>query len=74
LLNKIEGLKVNYLDNNLCCYIPPMLDQLADSVKNKTVATICVGCTGNVTNKLKEKGDYQVKMLPEILLEAVRNR
>ena len=74
LLNKIEGLKVNYLDNNLCCYIPPMLDQLADSIKSKTVVTICVGCTGNVTNKLKEKGDYQVKMLPEILLEAVRSQ
>ena len=71
-LNKIEGLKVNYLDNNLCCYIPPHLDQLADSVKNKTVVTICSGCTGNVKKKLQEKGDYQVKMLPEILWEAVR--
>ncbi|MFC2003170.1 heterodisulfide reductase-related iron-sulfur binding cluster [Chloroflexota bacterium] len=73
LLNRIEGLKVNYLDNNLCCYIPPGLDQLAESVKSKTVVTICPGCTGNVTQKLRDNGDYQVKMLPEILLEAVRN-
>ena len=74
LLNKIEGLKVNYLDNNLCCYIPPHLEQLTDSLATKTAVTICFGCTGNLRNKLQEKGDYQVKMLPEIVMDAVRSQ
>lgn len=72
VLNKIEGLKVNYLDNNLCCYIPPHMEQLSDTLTTKTAVTICFGCTGNLTKNLKEKGDYQVKMLPEIVLESVR--
>ncbi len=74
LLNKIEGLKINYLDNNLCCYIPPHLDQLIPSLTTSTLVTICTGCYHNLRNKLKDRGDYQVKMLPEILLEAVRAR
>jgi len=72
LLNKIEGLKVNYLDNKLCCYIPPHTEQLLASVKNKTVVNICSGCYHNLRVKLQEKGDYQVKMLPEILWAAVQ--
>ncbi len=74
LLNKIEGLRVNYLDNKLCCFIPPHLEQLTASIKNKTVINICAGCWGSLRRKLQEKGDYQVKMLPEVVLEAVRSR
>ena len=74
LLNKVEGLKVNHLDSNLCCYIPPHFDQLAGSIKSKTLVTLCVACTTNITQKLKNKGDYKVKMLPEILWEALQNK
>ncbi len=72
VLNKIEGLRVNHLDSKLCCYIPPHLEQLIASIKNRMVITICTGCYQNLRRVLAEKGDYQVKMLPEVLLEAVR--
>ncbi|MEA3221802.1 MAG: (Fe-S)-binding protein [Thermodesulfobacteriota bacterium] len=68
VLNKIEGLRVNHLDNNLCCYIPPHIEQLTQSIKNNTIVTICTGCYYNLVGKLSEKGNYQVKMLPEILV------
>jgi Fe-S oxidoreductase len=71
LLNKITGLRVNHLDNNLCCYIPPHLEQLTDSLKTKTVVAICSGCYGNVRRRLAEESDYEVKMLPEILWGSV---
>ena len=72
VLDKIKGLKVNHLDSNLCCYIPPHLEQLSDSLTTKNMVTICTGCYHNLRKKLQEKGDYQVRMLPELLLEAVR--
>jgi Fe-S oxidoreductase len=74
LLNKIEGLRVNHLDSSLCCYIPPHFDQLAESITSKTVVTLCVACTTNIAQKLRDRGDYQVKMLPEILWEALQNK
>lgn len=73
LLNRVGGLKVNHLDSTRCCYIPPHLEQLSDSLVNETVVTICTGCYQNLRRKLPEKGDYRVKMLPELLLEAVGN-
>jgi len=73
LLSKVEGLKVNHLDSTQCCYIPPHMEQLSNSLTNETVVTICTGCYQNLRRKLPEKGSYQVKMLPEVLLEAVRN-
>ena len=72
LLSKIDGLRVNYLDNNLCCYIPPHLEQLIGSLTTRNLITICSGCYGSLRGSLQEKGDYQVRMLPEVLLEAVR--
>ncbi len=72
VLHKIEGLRVNCLDNNLCCYIPPHLEQLIPSIKNKTVVTTCTGCYYNLKGKLQAKDGYQVKMLPVIVLEALQ--
>ena len=74
LLNKIEGLRVNHLDSKLCCYIPPHLEQLIPGIKSKTVITICTGCYQNLRRVLSEKGGYEVKMLPELLLEAVQGK
>ena len=74
LLGKIEGLKVNYLDNKLCCYIPPHLEELIGTLKSKNLIAICNGCYGNLSRILQEKGDYQVKLLPEVLLEAVQGQ
>ena len=72
VLQKINGLNVNYLSNKHCCYIPPHLDNLAESIKSKTIITICTGCYYNLKGSLAKKGDYEVKMLPEIVWEAIK--
>jgi Fe-S oxidoreductase len=71
LLNKIEGLKVNHLDSNLCCFIPPHLEQLISSITCSSLITTCTGCYNNLKGNLQDKGNYQVRMLPEGVLEAV---
>jgi len=73
LLNKTEGLKVNHLDSTLCCYIPPHLEQLTGSLLTKNLVAICTGCYYNLRRSLQDKGDYRVRMLPEVLLEAVED-
>ncbi len=70
VLDKVEGLKVNHLDNTQCCYIPPHLEALTGSMKTDTLVTICTGCYQNLSASLKERG-VEVEMLPELLLEAV---
>ena len=71
VLNKIQGLKVTALDNKFCCYIPPHLEQLMGSVKTGTVVSICTGCYFNLKGKVAQNGSPQVKMLPEIVREAL---
>ena len=72
VLSKIDGLRVNHLDSKLCCYIPPHLEQLVEGLTSRTVVTICTGCYQNLRKNLQEKGDYRVRMLPEIVLGAVQ--
>ena len=69
VLNKIEGLKVNYLDNNLCCYIPPHMEQLASSLTTRNIVTICTGCYEKLNETLTD--GYQVKMLPEVVADSL---
>ena len=71
VLQKIEGLEVNQLDTKLCCYILPHLEELTDSLKTNNLVTICTGCYTNLKRNLQEKNNYQVRMLPEIVLEAL---
>ena len=70
VLNKIEGLKVNYQDNSLCCYIPPHLEKLTNSLTTHNVITICTGCYTNLRETLGSS--YQVKMLTEVVWEALQ--
>jgi len=72
VLKKIEGLKINEMDNNLCCYIPPMLDRLTVNVKTSTVVNICTGCYYNLKTRLDKDGLVQTKMLPEIVWQALQ--
>jgi Fe-S oxidoreductase len=74
VLKKIESLRVTYLNNKLCCYIPPHLENLVNDITNRTIITICTGCYYNLQRTLKEKGDYEVKMLPEIVWEAIKDQ
>jgi Fe-S oxidoreductase len=73
VLQKIEGLEVNQLDDRLCCYIPTQLERLAGSLKTRDLVTICTGCHFYWERYLKEKGNYRVRMLPEIVLEAIKD-
>lgn len=72
VLKKIAGLKVNYLDSSLCCYIPPHLEKLTTSLTTSNVVTICTGCYEKLTETLAD--NYQVKMLPEVVLAAVEGQ
>lgn len=74
VLSRIEGLKVNQLDSSLCCYIPPHMEQLMSKLTTDTVVNICSGCYHILKGKLQEKPDTQVKMLPEVVWESVRDR
>ncbi len=74
LLEKIKGLTVNQVDNNLCCYIPAHLEQLTGSLKASTLVTICSGCYYNLRRRLQEKPQIQVKMLPEVVWESVQDK
>ena len=74
VLGKIAGLNVNYLNNKLCCYIPPHLENLVNEIKTQTIVAICTGCYYNLNRTLKDKGDYEVKMLPEIVWEAIKDQ
>jgi len=73
LLKRIEGLKIKRLDEKLCCYIPPHLEQLTASLATKDLMTICTGCYQNLRGVLEGEGNCRVRMLPELVLEAVQN-
>jgi Fe-S oxidoreductase len=71
LLTRIDKLKVNKVDNKLCCYIPPHLDQLTESFTTSEIVTTCTGCYHNLKAMFQSKGDCRVRMLPELVLDAI---
>ncbi|MFC2039446.1 heterodisulfide reductase-related iron-sulfur binding cluster, partial [Chloroflexota bacterium] len=71
ILNQIEGLQLNELDHQLCCTRSHELGALAASAKNSTVITTCINCTVQLQQALKERGDYRVVMLPQVVWAAV---
>lgn len=72
ILNRIDGLRLNRLDSNLCCVVPHHLEQLTTSIKNQTVITPCSGCYTELRKKLQPEGKYKLRMLPEIVLDSMR--
>jgi Fe-S oxidoreductase len=74
VLKKIKGLEVNYIDNKLCCNIPPHMEQIMGAIKSNSVVNICSGCYYSLTAKSAEKPGLTVKMLPEIVWDAVREK
>lgn len=72
LLKRIDGVKINKIDSNLCCYKQPDLEEIMGTRKTKNLITLCTGCYHNLKAKLQSKGDCQVRMLPEMLFESVR--
>ncbi|MGA2159503.1 MAG: (Fe-S)-binding protein [Dehalococcoidia bacterium] len=74
ILDKIEGLEVNPLEGKLCCNIPPHMEQLLASIKSNTVVNICTGCYYALKAKLGGDPNIEVKMLPEIVWEAMEGQ
>ncbi len=74
ILQKIKGLDVNYIDNTLCCNIPPHMEQITGSIKTDSVINICSGCYYTLTAKLADRPGTKVKMLPEIVWEAIQGK
>jgi Fe-S oxidoreductase len=72
LLGKIEGLKVNEVDNSLCCYVPVHLERLTEGLKASTLVTICSGCYYNLRGRLQQRPGVEVKMLPEVLWQSLQ--
>ena len=62
-----EGLKVHEADNSLCCFARPHLDGLVHSFKTKEIVTLCTGCYNLFWGAMKDRGDYRLKMLPEVV-------
>ncbi|MGO9021636.1 MAG: heterodisulfide reductase-related iron-sulfur binding cluster [Syntrophobacteraceae bacterium] len=71
LLGKVQGLQVNEPDSNLCCFIAPHMEKLNNSFASRDIATICTGCYHNLRRTMKNKEEYRIWMLPEILLQAL---
>ena len=74
VLGKMNGLRVNQLDSNLCCFKEHQLEQLLGSIKTKTLVTICSGCYYTLKSKMREEDGCRLKMLPEIVVEAIHNK
>jgi len=74
VLKKIKGLEVNYIDNKLFCNIPPHMEQILGSIKSNSVVNICTGCYYSLAAKAPGIPGLEVKMLPEIVWEAVRGK
>jgi Fe-S oxidoreductase len=74
VLKKIKGLEINYIDDKLCCNIQPHMDQIMGALKSSSVVNICTGCYYSLNAKLRDKPGLQVKMLPEIVWEALKGK
>jgi Fe-S oxidoreductase len=74
VLKKIKGLEINYIDEKLCCNIPPHMEQIMGAIKSDSVVNICSGCYYGLTAKSTDKPGLKVEMLPEIVLDAVREK
>jgi Fe-S oxidoreductase len=72
ILRKIDGLKVHEADNSLCCFVRPHLDRLAGSFRTKEIVAICTGCYNLLQSALQDKEEYKLKMISELLWEAVQ--
>jgi len=70
LLDRIEGLRIVDLPNNLCCSAKPEgIVQAAQQHGLDTILCSCNSCYGSL--KAAAQGKVEVKFLTELLLEAV---
>jgi len=71
ILSRIEGLELDYLDNHLCCTRPQQMERLLPTIKNRTIITVCASCALYLREALKDKGDYRVVMLSQVMWAAM---
>ncbi len=70
LLDRIDGLKIVDLPNNICCAEhSELVVEAAEGQKLDTILCSCNGCYNRIATAAKEK--LQVKFLTELLLQAV---
>jgi Fe-S oxidoreductase len=72
LLSKVEKLKLNRIDSKWCCFVPKHMEEILDSIKNDLIITTCSGCMANLERMTKGRENFRVKLLPEIVWEAVK--
>jgi hypothetical protein len=46
-------------------------DRQIDNIKTNNLLTICTGCYHNLKGHLSDKKNCQIKILPELLIEAI---
>jgi Fe-S oxidoreductase len=73
ILNNISGLNLNYIDSNLCCFIPSHMERILESIKDTYLITPCTGCRDKLKQHLKHKGDFKVKFLTETMWESLNH-
>ncbi|MDM7998976.1 MAG: (Fe-S)-binding protein [Dehalococcoidia bacterium] len=71
VLSRIDGLRLNHLDNRLCCTRPQQLEALLGTIKSRAVLTPCGGCAMGLQQALGDKSDCRVVMLPEVVWAAI---
>ncbi|MFC1944291.1 heterodisulfide reductase-related iron-sulfur binding cluster [Chloroflexota bacterium] len=71
IFDRIEGLRLNPLNHQLCCTRPQQVEALAASIRSKTVITECGGCAILLREILKDRGGYRVVMLPQVVWAAI---
>ena len=74
LLAKVDALKLNRIDSTWCCFVPKHMEKILESINNNLIITTCSGCMANLERMTKEKENFKVKLLPEIVWEALKDR
>ncbi|MFO8009417.1 MAG: (Fe-S)-binding protein [Dehalococcoidia bacterium] len=71
LMNRIEGLEIDYLDSSLCCLKEDELGNLAAGIKYDTIITPCGGCALYLRKALKDTDHVKVVAPTRIVWAAV---
>lgn len=79
VLGKIEGLELTHLNNEWCCKKTKELDMLVHSLQNEVVINVCCGCYVALSyalglNELHGKGNKRVKLLTEVVWDALKTK
>ncbi len=77
IMGKIQGLQLYHTSNQWCCKKPKELAMLVPTLKYEVTIATCCGCYAAVSRalgvfELHGRGNNRVKLLPEVVWDAVR--